>query len=439
MLPTVKTIGWISLLLLPRAEAAFNAGYSYPMTDSVEEAVLETTNFSSSSNLYSPVIPREDLVRALDDFEGRVDPQFSVPPSIRPSVDFWLQIYTELTTQHVVLFDDRHPEVIYEVLDFRDLAQKRPRAYFYLRRLEVQKKLNAYQAAFQKLNSTRGRFRGSAEARRIVEAVEALSPFHRRHSFIDFQANLRAQTGQRDAVIRGLLRADPYLPVMEQIFADHFLPSDLALLSLLESSFETHATSRVGAKGIWQFMENPGKKFLLINEARRLDERLSPLKSTLAAAQLLQQNKRLVGTWAGAITAYNSGPRAITRRGRWTREDDQVWRAFVPCTSSIGWAGRNYYPGFLAIVRAIRYRDVFFGRAPEPALKVVKFEPTPRRMSLLDFAWEKGVSIQTLKGLNPDVPNLSGKLPKGFRVAMPTETDLFDRDRAGTVLEEKKL
>jgi len=63
-----------------------------------------------------------DLV--LRDADARIGRDFPHPAQLKESVTFWLRIYhTEFTTQHVVVFDDRHPEIVYAVLDFRELAK----------------------------------------------------------------------------------------------------------------------------------------------------------------------------------------------------------------------------------------------------------------------------------------------------------------------------
>src|SRR5205814_10174091 len=82
-----------------------------------------------------------------------------------------------------------------------------------------------------------------------------------------------------------------------------------AYLVMVKSSFDVKAQLCVGAVGIWQFMTDTGKKFLRISDA--LDERRDPLASTRAAARLLKENYKLLGSWPLAITAYNHGTEGI--------------------------------------------------------------------------------------------------------------------------------
>jgi membrane-bound lytic murein transglycosylase D len=127
---------------------------------------------------------------------------------------------------------------------------------------------------------------------------------------------VRVQTGQRNFFAEGLQTAPRYLGVMEEIFAKHRLPVELTRLPLVESSFNKHAKSKVGAAGIWQFMENTGrKKKLIIND--EIDERKSPSKATDAAAWLLKENHMILGrSWELAVTAWNHGPGGVKRLPR---------------------------------------------------------------------------------------------------------------------------
>src|SRR5436190_2077228 len=89
------------------------------------------------------------------------------------------------------------------------------------------------------------------------------------------------------------------------------IPAEIALLPLVESSFENRALSNAGAAGIWQFTRGTGRLYLNVN--RRLDERLDPLKATRAAARLLHDNYNALESWPLAITAYNHGRAGIQR------------------------------------------------------------------------------------------------------------------------------
>ena len=97
------------------------------------------------------------------------------------------------------------------------------------------------------------------------------------------------------------------------------LPTELAALPHVESSFNTYAYSKVGAAGMWQFMRGTGRRFLRIDAA--VDERLDPYRSTEAAASFLEQNYIVLGSWPLALTAYNHGAGGMKRRAGAARHE----------------------------------------------------------------------------------------------------------------------
>ena len=144
----------LGLMIFP-ASAAYNSFVSWSdMSDLNLKGALRS-QYSSTSNLYEPLIAESANELALRDADSLISPEFHVPPSMRESVEFWLKIYTAYSTRHVVLFDARHPGIVYEVLDFRELAKTARNAIVYELTFEkrVKKTLAAYRAAFARLAS----------------------------------------------------------------------------------------------------------------------------------------------------------------------------------------------------------------------------------------------------------------------------------------------
>lgn len=97
-----------------------------------------------------------------------------------------------------------------------------------------------------------------------------------------------------------------YFNLIENIFKDYGLPSELKYLAVIESNLKTSATSWVGAAGPWQFMPGTAKEFgLVVN--RQQDERRDYFKSTHAAAKLLLKLYSELHDWLLVIAAYNGG------------------------------------------------------------------------------------------------------------------------------------
>jgi hypothetical protein len=112
-----------------------------------------------------------------------------------------------------------------------------------------------------------------------------------------------------NTIAKYISRKEKYFPMIRRIFKENNLPEDLAYVSMLESGFNPRALSHAGARGMWQFMPETGRRYgLRVQDA--FDERLDPEKASLAAARYF---KELIGIFGGrssvmlAMAAYNAG------------------------------------------------------------------------------------------------------------------------------------
>lgn len=90
------------------------------------------------------------------------------------------------------------------------------------------------------------------------------------------------------------------------------MPSELALLPLVESAYNPMAFSSAKAAGLWQFIPSTGKDFSL-QQNWWVDERRDVLASTAAALQYLQAVYELQGDWHLALASYNWGENSVMR------------------------------------------------------------------------------------------------------------------------------
>ena len=79
-----------------------------------------------------------------------------------------------------------------------------------------------------------------------------------------------------------------YLPLFEEQLQNQKIPLEIKYLPIIESRLEASAVSRVGATGLWQFMFYTALENGL-NMNSYVDERMDPLKSTVAAALYLNK------------------------------------------------------------------------------------------------------------------------------------------------------
>jgi membrane-bound lytic murein transglycosylase D len=193
----------------------------------------------------------------------------------------------------------------------------------------------------------------------------------------------------------------------------------------VESSFNLKAISKVGASGVWQLMPTIGKKYLVMDDQAGVDERRSPLKATIAAGKLLTWNYNYLGNWPLAIISYNHGLKNLPRFKDHSTDFNKMANLFDGCIKKplLGWASRNYYSEFLAVVYAESYRELFYGKTPSSGLTTIAYRQLEKRQSVFSYALEKGVALQQIKHLNADVENLKTPLPAGFWVAVPSEED----------------
>ncbi|WP_413700380.1 transglycosylase SLT domain-containing protein [Psychromonas sp. KJ10-10] len=108
-------------------------------------------------------------------------------------------------------------------------------------------------------------------------------------------------------------RAEPFLYLIVEQIENKKLPLELALLPIVESTFDPFAYSPASASGLWQFMPATGKRFGL-QQDWWYDGRRDVYASTQAALAYMELlHKYLDENWLYAIAAYNSGEGRVER------------------------------------------------------------------------------------------------------------------------------
>lgn len=141
-----------------------------------------------------------------------------------------------------------------------------------------------------------------------------------------------------------------YMPIFEQALETYNLPLELKYLPVIESALNPLAVSRVGAKGLWQFMIDTAKNYgLEINSL--LDERCDPVKSSYAAANYLSDLYRIFGDWNLVIAAYNCGPDKVTQAIHRSKGNKDYWQIYPYLPRET----RGYVPAFIAANYIMNY------------------------------------------------------------------------------------
>lgn len=90
------------------------------------------------------------------------------------------------------------------------------------------------------------------------------------------------------------------------------MPTELALLPMVESAYNPLARSPAQALGMWQFIPSTGKNYNLAQNWW-LDQRRDIIASTNAALDYLQNIYEMNGDWHLALASYNWGENAVAK------------------------------------------------------------------------------------------------------------------------------
>jgi len=239
---------------------------------------------------------------------------------------------------------------------------------------------------------------------------------------------------RRDIMTLWVSRSGRYLAMIRDVLRSRGLPEELAYTAMIESGFKPDAVSRMGAKGMWQFMAPTARRYGLRVDSW-VDERYDPEKSTAAAARYLSDLYKQFGSWALAQAAYNAGEmkvaRAISKTGSsdfWTLAESKYLRRetkdFVPQIHAVTVIGRD----------PDRYGFEFEDHEPT-AVDTVRVPP---RTDLRRLASRIGVPFTTLRTLNRVL--VRGVTPPGrpWELRVPAGLDdaaaLEDDDAVGALM-----
>jgi membrane-bound lytic murein transglycosylase D len=283
---------------------------------------------AASQKLYKPVATYSGL--------------FLKPGELEPAVEFWRNVYVKWRRSEVVLHDDRHLNVIYEVIRLPGYVDESLTSE---QKDIVSRRRNFWKAQLAVLES-KVRYNAPLNAgdRELIARLE--SSGRALASLLNGAAErVHAQRGTRERFKRGIEISAGYDRQFRKIFRDAGLPEDLAYLPHVESSFQPAARSSAGAVGMWQFTKAAAKRFM--PGSHRADRRLDPYASAVGAANYLGYAYSMLGNWPAAITSYNHGINGMKRaQGQFGPDFARIVQNYA--SPAFGFASRNYYAQFLA-------------------------------------------------------------------------------------------
>ncbi|MDP3937800.1 MAG: LysM peptidoglycan-binding domain-containing protein [Deltaproteobacteria bacterium] len=285
--------------------------------------------------------------------------EFAARPELRPAIEFWKGVFGLYSTDQAVVHHAQQLDVIYSILDFKDLRGN-PRAAS-IRRSRTEAEVGRVQAMLRRMQAAGAPAGLSEKERRIYDQLRK-APGGVRSAAIE--ENIHVQSGISDRFQEGLIVSRRYLPEIEAIFREEGLPPQLTRMPFVESTFNVKAHSKAAASGIWQFIPSTGRLYLQITNA--VDERRDPIMATHAAAKLLKHNYSVSRRWPLAVTAYNHGLGGVMRAVRTTGSSDIVDIIRNYQGARFGYASRNFFVELLAALEVERDYERYFGRLSFP-------------------------------------------------------------------------
>jgi peptidoglycan lytic transglycosylase D len=169
-----------------------------------------------------------------------------------------------------------------------------------------------------------------------------------------------------DYLKRVFERSRPYLYYIVDEIEKRGLPTELALLPMVESSFNPMAYSRAHASGLWQFIPGTGKRYELAQNMW-YDGRRDVVASTTAALSYLKDVYDMHGDWHLALASYNWGENAVARALEKNRKEG---KPLDYASISMPLETRQYVPKLQALKNIVA----------NPALFGVELDPIPNQV-----------------------------------------------------------
>ncbi|MDF5688460.1 transglycosylase SLT domain-containing protein, partial [Vibrio parahaemolyticus] len=194
-------------------------------------------------------------------------------------------------------------------------------------------------------------------------------------------------------------RATPFLYMITKRIEERGLPMELALLPVVESSFDAFAYSHGSAAGLWQFVPGTGK-MMGLEQNYWYDGRRDVAAATDAALDyLVQLNERFDGNWEHAIAAYNSGGGRVSsaiRKNKKLGKPIDFFSLDLPKETS------SYVPKLLALADVIANQDKYGLNIPAiPNKPVLTLVDPKEQLDLAIAADYAGIGVKELQSYNP--------------------------------------
>lgn len=370
----------------------FYAGFAL----SIEDTPVTHDEILGASNPFGAREWRSPDFEGQGNFIGFSKDAFKTPKGMEERVEFWKRIYTEFTSDQGVIHNAENIGEVYKKVDFSDIVN----------------------------NSSLTRRQMEKEKQNRVDSLKKIVLLEKPNLKME---DLRFQLGQKDRIETAIFLSGRYIEDFEDIFRQNQLPIQLVRLVFVESSFNVLARSKVGASGLWQIMPSNARPHRMMTLL--VDKRNHPIEATKLAAKLLRHNYSMLENWSLAVTGYNHGPTGVfnmTKKYK-TRELGELIEN-VSSRKSFGFASRNFYASFLAILEVESHASKYFKNIKWS--KRIPGEPLKMRHSLPFETLSRWFDNDLLKlqiynpHLNRRLISKSDPVPNGTWLLIPEKSYL---------------
>ena len=244
------------------------------------------------------------------------------------------------------------------------------------------------------------------------------------------KAQLKWYLSHPEYLTRTLERAKPVLPFILDELDNKNLPTEFALLPIVESAYQTFAYSHGRASGMWQIIPSTGR-YLGLKQNWWYDGRRDIIESTKAATHYLKTlAQQFDNDWELALAAYNAGPGKIRSAIRYNKKKGRktdFWHL-----TQLRRETKDYVPKLMALKEIFanpeKYQLDLLHIEDEPGYEVVELDSQLDRALAADLA---GITTEELYRLNPAF-NRWATAPNGpHRLLLPRESaDQFKSELA---------
>jgi membrane-bound lytic murein transglycosylase D len=217
---------------------------------------------------------------------------------------------------------------------------------------------------------------------------------------------------------RTIARSSRYLHYIVEALQKRGMPSEIALLPIIESAYNPVAYSRAHASGIWQFIPSTGKNYGL-QQNFWYDGRRDVMAATNAALDYLQKLYDMFGSWDLALAAYNWGEGAV---GRAIAKNTAMGLATDYQSLTMPQETRYYIPKLQAVKNIIANPAQYgIELAEVPNQPYFVAVPTNKNIDVKLAAKLADVPLQEFMSLNPAYSRPVIRADGGYNLLLPAD------------------